>query len=131
MKLYKPQVQIVRRTNIGAPNEYFLHAVTFCDKSNYRAAGFELNTSLVEEGLLTVGLKIFQDVSIPEFNYLTPVVHTIELGPLAFPDDDGIITAEAILSNGIRNINAATETDDKNTSTVSSTEADEAGRPIP
>lgn len=131
MKLFKPQVQIARRTIVGAPNEYFLHAVTFCNKSNYRAAGFQLDTHLVEdEGILTVSLNIAQDISIPEFNYLTPVVHTIDLGPLAFPDDDGIITVESVMRTGTRSADTAEE-EKKNKSTVSATEADEAGRPVP
>lgn len=51
MKLFQPQVQLIRRNHVDAPDSYFLHAVTFCDRTSYRASGHApLPAALDENG---------------------------------------------------------------------------------
>ncbi|MCB0572548.1 MAG: hypothetical protein KDC66_22425 [Phaeodactylibacter sp.] len=126
MKLYKPQVQLVRRTNVDEPDDYFLHAVTFCGRTSYRADGHNtIPESIDENGVLAVELFLAQDAELPDYDYLTPIVHTIALGRPAAAGEAFVV--EVSLTDGGGN---RASTDEGNTTTVSSMDADEDSRPI-
>lgn len=131
MKLLKPQVQIAKKVVVDASSHYYLHAVTFCPRTNFRAAGYAIDdSSLSEFGILGINLKVGVDLELPEFAYLTPVVHTIDLGQLAFPDDeDGLFEIELEIL-GDKSRETGTEKAKKPKSTVGSSDAEEVGRPI-
>ena len=131
MKLLKPQLQLVKKMVVDAPSHYYLHAVTFCPRTNFRAAGHEIdNTALAEYGVLEVRLKVGLDIELPDFPYLTPIVHTLDLGQIPFPDDeDGLFEVELeVLGDNTREVGA--EKKKKPKSTVGSSDAEEVGRPI-
>lgn len=121
MKLFKPQVQLVKVTDAISPDEYHLHVVTFTDMSNYREDGYWVGT-VDQSGVLVVKVKAILDGSIMDFPYLTPIVHTINLGALAFPGGEGFI--EVIFEDSMRGPN----TGKKNI--VRTVDADEDSRPI-
>lgn len=124
MKLYKPQVQLVRRTRIDEPDEYFLHAVTFCGRTSYRAGGHSpIPATVNADGLLAVELSIVQDPALPDFEYLTPVVHTIALGSPVAQGEELIVAVS--LADG-----TSARATSNPTTTVSSMDADEDSRPI-
>lgn len=101
MKLLKPQVQLVRKTHIDQEDEFSLHAITYLPKTNYKADGYDIANQLDSDGVLPIALYISKDESIPEFHYLTPVVHTFEIGVLPFSDGGGLIRVDLIV-NGER-----------------------------
>lgn len=131
MKFLKPQVQLVRKRMEKNTDEYFLHAVTFCDSTNIRANGHELPLpTLNKDGKYEVNLLAIQDTDLPNHNYLTPIVHSIDLGSLPFGDEDGeilvtlYIEEKGILLRGDNNRPAGQ-------GSVSTASADEEGKPIP
>ncbi len=92
MKFYKPQVELAKIVDPTLPTEYVLHSVIFCRYTNFKANGYEVDLSdLQDESLVTVTLKLDQDPNLPEFEYITPVTHTINLGAVNFPEGDGWI----------------------------------------
>lgn len=124
MKLYQPQVQLVKRTHMDAPDEYWLHAVTYCDKTYYRPAGHSpLPKTADDDGVFRIELRIAQDMELPEFYLLTPLAHTIYLGSLPFDGGDGLV--EVSLKVLVRG-------DEKpaGTVTVSTSSADKESKPI-
>lgn len=127
MKLYKPQVQLVRRPKLDEPDEYFLHAVTFCGRTSYRSDGHSpIPAQADADGVLSVVLAIVQDPELPDFDYLTPVVHTLSLGSPVAKGQELIVEVSA--SDGIASRSTTSESDP--TTTVSSVDADEDSRPI-
>lgn len=101
MKLLKPQVQLVRKTHIDQEDEFSLHAITYLPKTNYKADGYEIASQLDSDGVLPIALYISKDESIPELHYLTPIVHTLNMGVLPFSDGEGMIKVNLVV-NGIR-----------------------------
>lgn len=135
MKFYKPQVQLVRRSIMDEPDQYFLHAVTFCPRTSFRADGHApVAEAIAENGVLPVDLYIQQDAALPDFEYITPVVHTVELGSLPFEEEDGVIAVNVFVKKNdqvLERTAPPTDPDDPDaTSTVSPTEADEDDRPM-
>ncbi|MCB0552719.1 MAG: hypothetical protein KDD02_04135 [Phaeodactylibacter sp.] len=127
MKLYKPQVQLVRRRKLDEPDEYYLHSVTFCGRTSYRADGHSpIPEQADADGVLSVSLAIVQDPALPDFEYLTPVVHTISLGSPVANGQELIVEVSA--SDGVASRSTTSEGDP--TTTVSSVDADEDSRPI-
>lgn len=90
MILYKPQVQLTKITDVSEPDEYYVHVITFTDWTNYRADDYSIG-ELDEYGTLPVTVRAIQDENIIDFNYLTPVVHTIKLGAVSFPTGGGLV----------------------------------------
>ncbi len=84
MKLFKPQVQLTKITDATEPDDYYIHVITFTDKTNYRADGYSIGT-MDGNGVLPVTVKATLDEHIIDLPYLTPVVHTIKLGNVSFP----------------------------------------------
>lgn len=77
-----------------------------------------------------------QDTALPDFNYITPVVHTIALGSIAFPGGEGEIEV-AVLGTvmeesaaGTRDGNPTLKTKTGGQGTVSTVSADNKTRPI-
>lgn len=90
MKLFKPQVQLVRKKSKKKADKYFLHVITVFNNTSYRAVGHEpFAKKLNKKGAFEVRLLVKQDKNVPRFEYLTPVVHTLELGALPFVDESG------------------------------------------
>lgn len=94
MKFFSPQVQISRVIGVEKPTIYTAHVVTFCDKTNYVADGFSTDTSELAQNLFILTVKVKQEASLPDIDYITPVVHTIPLGEIAFPQGEGFIRVQ-------------------------------------
>ena len=67
--------------------------------------------------------------------YITPLVHTLDLGTIAFPGGEGEIkvtlVGEVVASRGAtRDTNPTTTTKTGGTGTVSTTDSDDKTRPI-
>ena len=124
MRHYTPQVQLIKRTNMDVADEYWLHAVTFCDKTYYCSAGnAPLPDQVDDDGIYHVELKIAQDMELPDFQMITPVVHTINLGNLPFEEEHGLLKVS--LSVDVRG-----DTQPAGSVTVSSTSATKDDRPF-
>lgn len=118
MKFYKPQLQLAYRVIANEDgafiNEYILHAVTFCRRTNFRADGYTVAPKVVDNKLL-VTLKLKQEPELPDLEYITPVVHTIRLGSFDFIGGEGFIEVEVQASalvaetGAIRSKNAPAE----------------------
>ncbi len=136
MKFFKPVVQLAREHQIDQPDLYFLHVVTFCPRTCYYASNYTVSTTNLANGLYEVTVKIMQDLTRPDMEYITPVVHTIDLGPIAFPGGEGWIqvSVEGDVPNtrngATRDGNPTTKTKTGGSGTVSTTDADDKSRPI-
>jgi hypothetical protein len=86
MDFFEVNVSLFKEVNIGEPNEYTLHVVTFCDSSIYYADGFEIDESQIAEGILGVEVVISENAETTPVTAPTPVVHTISLGALPFEE---------------------------------------------
>lgn len=131
MKLFEPQIKLIKEALWKAPDNFYLHAVTYCDHIHFLANGHDpIPTELDENGVWQIGLHILHDHQLPEFRCVTPVVHTIPLGP--FPGGEGgDIEVSLFIDSGLR---ARGEEEKPKTpvvkTTVSTTDANEASRPI-
>lgn len=97
MKFYKPQVELIKIVDPTLPTEYVLHSVIFCRFTNFKANGYEIDLSdLQAESLVTVTLKLDQDENAPNLEYITPVVHTLNLGAINFPEGEGWIEIDVV-----------------------------------
>lgn len=123
MKLLKPQVQLVKKTHIDQEDEFSLHAITYLPKTNYKADGYEVANQLDGDGILPIALYISKDESIPEFNYLTPVAHTFDIGTLPFADGEGIVRVDLV-------VNGARTTGGSGGTHTSTADSDDDDRPI-
>ncbi len=131
MQLFTPQVALFHELVYGAANEYFLHAVTFCDMVQWKAAGHFIHPiDLSNINTVKIDLFVEQDITIREIQSLTPVVHTIELGPI---DHQGEIIFETSVIQR-RAVQSRNGDDDggstSGTTTSSSTSSKQVGRPI-
>ena len=79
MKLNQPQLTLAKTINMDAADDYWLHAVTFCGQTNYRADGFTVIDDNLDNGLLTIELYMVKDKELAELHFLTPMVHTLSL----------------------------------------------------
>jgi hypothetical protein len=142
MKFYQPQIQLARETVLDSPDAFYLHIVTFCPRTAFRENGFETpgfgpNNETMAQGLYKVIIKIYEDTSLPDFDYITPIVHTIDLGNIAFPGGEGFIEVQlqgAVFptsGTGARSgTNPTSTTKTGGAGTVSTTSADNKSRPI-
>ncbi|MCB9291565.1 MAG: hypothetical protein H6559_00300 [Lewinellaceae bacterium] len=130
MKLYTPQVQLFRETVLDGPDEYYLHAVTFCGQTNLREGGYSLHSEDGnEKNALKIELFIREDPELPRMNSLTPVAHTISLGALPF-EGEGRIEAQVVLQTAGDTRDVDGKVTPKGANTTSTTAADEVDRPI-
>lgn len=118
MKFFKPQIQLVKRSNINDDDDFFIHAVTICDQTNYRPSHISFSGQANGSNLFVVDMFLTKDEMIPCNNYFTPVAHSAALGKISFENGEGQIQVN-ILFNGVIG-----------TTTVSTTEADDEARPM-
>lgn len=139
MKFFHPQVQLACETHLDEPTAYYLHVVTFCPRTNFRADGFLINDSdLLTEGIYTVEVNLRQDPALPDFDYITPVVHTLALGSIPFPMGEGLIEVQvkgAVFDAPASGARANTKPPSTKTKTggkgaVSTVDADNKSRPM-
>ena len=125
MNYFEPQVTLLKETHMDQPDNYFLHVTTMMDQSNLVAMGHDpIPTQLNSEGVFPIMLKYGVDPNLQNLSVDTPIVHTIELGPLPTEPTDFIIDIGII--DHVR-----TEGDGpKGKSTVRSVEAGEIERPF-
>ncbi len=92
MRFFKPQVQIAKEPQFDAPPHYFAHVVTFCPNTRFRAGNVEISEAeLQSKGIYHVTVKLVEDRDLPDMEFITPVVHTLALGEIPFPNGDGWI----------------------------------------
>lgn len=138
MKFFKPQVQLARETVLDEPDAFYLHIVTFSPRTNFRADGYSVSDANLAEGIYNVTVNLVQDTALPDFDYITPVVHTIALGSIAFPELEGWIQVQVMgavpeePSSGARGDTnpPTTTTKTGGTGTVSTSDADNKSRPV-
>lgn len=136
MKFFHPQIQLVREKILDAPDAFYLHIVTFCPRTCFRANGHSTNTEKLANGLYKVSINLVQDITLPDFPYITPVVHTLALGSIAFPGGEGEIEVTVLgtvieeSTAGTRGTDPKTKTKTGGPGTVSTTVYDEIARPI-
>ena len=133
MKFYQPQIQLAREHVLDMPDAFYIHVITFCRYTNFRANGFTTDASDLANGNYSVNIYLLQDSTIPEFDYITPVVHTIALGSIAFPGGEGWIKVQVLgdvpSDPGARDTNPpAAETKTGGAGTVSTTCSDDKSR---
>lgn len=137
MKFFKPQVQLAREIVLDEPDHYYLHVVTFCPRSCFRADGHETDAGELADNKYKVRIKLRQDPGLPDLEYITPVVHTLTLGGISFPSGEGEIEVSvvgevtAVATGGTRNVDPApTTTKTGGTTTVGTTGSDGKTKPI-
>lgn len=136
MKFFHPQIQLARETRLDAPDAFFLHIVTFCPRTCFWADGYDTDDGELANGLYKVDIQLVQDATLPDFNYITPVVHTIALGSIAFPGGEGEIQVTVLgtvieeSATGARAGDPTAKTKTGGTGTVSTVSADNKTRPI-
>ncbi|MFM9950628.1 MAG: hypothetical protein ACKV1O_22005 [Saprospiraceae bacterium] len=121
MQLFKPHAQLIKITDANNPDQYYLHVITNTDLTNYEGDGFSIGT-LDQNGILPVTVKLTINQSIAGFEYITPVVHTIDLGYIAFPNGTGSV--EVTLQN------TAGGSGNGKKNIVRTVDADEDSRPV-
>lgn len=126
MKLFKPQVQLVRTSMVASAPIFHLHTVTLTDNTSYIATGHEVATELDEDGLLMITLYIDRADEELGLDYFTPVVHTFTIGELPFEDGEYGILNVRVVDQSI----TAKTTDARGGTHVGSADADEDDRPI-
>lgn len=124
MNYYEPQVQLLKRTHMDGPDEYFLHAITNTERSSSIAMGHSpIPTQLNGDGALEINLIFVSDMERVDLNILTPVVHTLRIGPL--PTDETDIPIVVNIMEGARSGD-----EPKGSVTVLSINAAEVERPL-
>lgn len=142
MKFFHPQIQVAREIVIDEPDAFFLHVITFCNLTNYCSDGYETpgfgpGNETRAEGLYKVNLKLCQQEALPDFPYITPVVHTIALGSIDFPGGEGEIEV-TVLGSVLEGGGTAARSSDPprstiktgGTGTVGTTGADNFSKPV-
>ena len=125
MKLIKPQVQLKRERTPGLPDTFYLHSVTFFDKTNFSANGNgPVPTELDTESLWNIELEVTEDDNSIAHDYLTPVVHTFQLGNSPFGTGDGLLNISVYTTDSTSVRKKAGDV------IVSTADADEDSRPI-
>lgn len=129
MQLFTPQVQLFSELTAEGPEDYILHAVTFCDCTNFRADGHQIvNIEPDEHNKVTIHLFIREEEDLPKEYSLNPVVHTIKLGPIDF-QGDGFIESHVFLQKAVISRTEGTSPPSGST-TSSTTSSKKKGRPI-
>ncbi len=141
MKFGKPNLHLARKRNEDSPDEFYLHSVTYFEKSNYTANGHLLPEGLNEQGQYEITLYVIKDSTLPEFGSISPVGHTLNLGKLDF-EEEGVILVRVKLqlssenfafhsSNGDSPSAEAKGEKETGKDVADTTDADEVARPIP
>ena len=137
MKFFHPQIQLARETVLDQPDAYYLHVVTFCPRTSFRANGYEIDESELPKCKYIVRVRLLQDNALPDFRYITPVVHTMALGSVAFPGGEGLFEVTVVGDVLGENYSAARSDDPPpnttktgGTGTMGSTSADNETKPL-
>ena len=126
MKFRKPIVQLLKKTNLGAPSNFYLHVTTYFPKAYIVADGHrELVKELNDKREMKIVLKIKEDVNIPDIQLINPVVHFVDLGTLPFEDNGNWFVKVLITKKGDRNGDS-----DGNGTVLPDSDAQEIERPI-
>lgn len=133
MKLFKPQLQLAKESEMqddgSFRDHYYLHVVTFTDKTNYRAEDYQIDDhNLASKGVINVRLYINADMEIADLNYLTPVVHTLDLGTPIEKGAEFIIQVDVF--KGLPTRDGSGGGSSSGSSQTSSGGADDTDRPI-
>lgn len=124
MNLYQPQIQLLKRTHMDGPDEYFLHAITNTEQTSSVAMGHApISNQLNANGALEIHLIYASDMDRVDLNLVTPVVHTLRIG--ALPSDEDDLPIEVSIIESARN-----NTEPKGTVTVRTSDAKELERPL-
>ena len=128
MDFYQLKIQLVRRRVLDQSDAFFLHAITFCPFTNLRANGYALRP---EGDQIEVTLFISEDPELPNYEFETPVVHSINLGSFPSGKSNGQFEVKVLLQSGPISRDG-TQPGEKPVAetTVSSTSADEDSKPI-
>ena len=96
MKFFQPIIQLAREPMLDEPDAYFLHVVTLCPHTSFRANGHEVDSGELSNGKYIVRVKLLQDPNLPDYPYITPVVHTLALGSIDFPGGEGVVEVTVV-----------------------------------
>jgi hypothetical protein len=137
MQLFHPNLQLYRETVLDAPDAYYLHVVTFCPRSQFRADGHEIvgfHADNTIEGSYKIRVKLLEDAALPNLDVLTPIVHTFALGSVAFPQGEGWfevqVIGETLDTSGGGTLSRSGDPKTGGTGAVQSTTATSGSRPI-
>ena len=119
------------KKSLDAEYEYFLQATTICDRTNYRADGYQIDDStLAGQQRVTVSLFIKKDKQANEGKFRTPVVHSVPLGQLeARAGYEAVSIAVEVLENDSGQNQGTAAAKKKAQSTVGTTSAKRDDRP--
>lgn len=136
MDYFLPQIELGREIVLDEPDAFYLHVITVCPRTNFRAGSHQFDNSDLGNGIFKVTLTLEQDPTMLDLAFDTPVVFTLELGSIPFPDEEGIVSVDVIipdtLTGGAAN---RTESDPppptKTSGSASSSQAKDNPKPIP
>lgn len=119
MKLFQPEVRLLKQKENGEVISYLVHIITFFNNTNIKGDGYScLPKHPNEDGVYHIELKVMNNESI-NVPYLTPVVHTLDIPSAYLEGGNGKI--KITINNGSTR-NGET--------TVLTADADETIRPI-
>jgi Tetratricopeptide repeat len=96
MRFFHPQIQLARESVPNKPDAFYLHVVTYCPRTCFRAFGHFVDDSELDKGKYKVKVRLLEDPEMPNLMYITPVAHTIPLGSIDFPGGEGEVDVEVI-----------------------------------
>jgi hypothetical protein len=96
MRFFHPQIQLARESVPNKPDAFYLHVVTYCPRTCFRAFGHFVDDSELDKGKYKVKVRLLEDPEMPDLMYITPVAHTIPLGSIDFPGGEGEVDVEVI-----------------------------------
>ncbi len=79
MQFFRPQIEVIRQAQGTDGDRYFIHVVTFCNRTSYQAGSHRFVRDEEGEGLLVVEVDLLHNPSNHDFELVTPVVHTIDI----------------------------------------------------
>jgi hypothetical protein len=81
MKFFEPQVSLYKHIYIDGANEYYLHVITFTNRSGMKAEQVFLDDSKVNtEKVISITLTASDENHTVDIECIQPVTHTIALG---------------------------------------------------
>ncbi len=132
MEFFKPKLQLWFQKELDQPGNYFLQAVTMCDRTNYRADGHFVDRSSLEgEKEIRVRLLLKKDTEFGDFKTKTPVIHTIALGQIdAHANGTEVMVIAETIDADRPLTRDGSEGNSNPPSTVGTTGANQGDRPI-
>lgn len=133
MEFLTPQVQLFHYIGMDAPNEYLVHAITIAQQTNLRANGhFVHSTQPDADNTVHIDLFVQELPGLPLLAAETPLVHTINVGPVAFNNGQGFFHTRIILQPPLEFPGGGRSLDEgeQGSSTTSTTSSKKVDRPI-